>query len=59
MCLQQECTKEVDVWHNGVCFYKIFNKSGNTVVLVLQQFQSVVFLDTFYRTRSHFEMQTG
>ena len=59
MCLQQECTKEVDVWHNDVRFYKIFNKSGNTVVLVLQQFQSVVFLDTFYRTRSHLEMQTG
>jgi len=33
MCLQQECTSEVEVWHDNVRFYKIFNKNGNTVVL--------------------------
>ena len=30
MCYIQECTSEVEVWHDSVRFYKIFNQSGNS-----------------------------
>ena len=30
---QQDCSSEVEMWHDDVRFYKIFNKSGKTVFL--------------------------
>jgi len=36
MCVcQQDCTGEVEVWHDDVRFYKIFDKNGNIYLFIL------------------------